>query len=235
MVGVYLALNCNSFLMGFTNRFLIPVLILAPFFTASPAFAQSYYEEVPRTFYGGLLLGGNFTQVDGDRFAGYHKVGLNVGGIVYAQFAEHVAGSIEILFSQKGSRAHKNQLTTSRAYNILKYDINLNYAEVPIMINYFDKRKSHFGAGFSYSQLISSKEEVITDPTFPSNINLEDYPFQKMDINFLIGFNLHLVKGLFLNGRFQYSVLPIRKNVYSEFGRSEQFNNMWVMRAMYLF
>ena len=154
---------------------------------------------------------------------------------MYARFAEHVAGSIEILFSQKGSRAHKTQLTTSKAYNILKYDINLNYAEVPVMINYFDKRKSHFGAGFSYSQLISSKETVQTDPPFPSSIKLDDYPFQKMDINFLIGFNLHLVKGLFLNGRFQYSVIPIRKKVYSEFGRNEQYNNVWTLRLMYLF
>jgi hypothetical protein len=221
--------------MSRTKKFLIPVFILASLFTAGNLFAQNYYEEDPHTFYGGLLLGGNFTQVDGDRFAGYHKVGLNVGGIVYAQFAEHIAGSIEILFSQKGSRAHKTQPTTSQAYNILTYDINLNYAEVPLMLNYFDKRKSHFGAGFSYSQLISSKENVLTDPPFPSNIKLEDYPFQKMDVNFLIGFNLHLVKGLFLNGRFQYSVLPIRKNVYSEFGRSQQFNNMWTMRLMYLF
>jgi len=222
--------------MRSVNRFITAFFMLLPALFCNKAMAQSYYVEDPRTFYGGLLVGGNFTQVDGDRFAGYHKVGLNVGGIVYAQFAEHVAGSIEILFSQKGSRAHKTQPTTSQAYNILKYNIDLNYAEVPIMINYFDKRKSHFGAGFSYSQLISTKETVETDPPFPTTtIKLEDYPFQKMDINFLIGFNLHLVKGLFLNGRFQYSVVPIRKNVYPEFGRNEQFNNMWVMRLMYLF
>jgi hypothetical protein len=197
--------------------------------------AQSYYVEDPRTFYGGLLLGGNFTQVDGDRFAGYHKVGLNVGGIVYAQMAEHFAASIEILFSQKGSRAHKSQESTSRAYIISRYDINLNYAEVPLMLNYFDKRKSHFGAGFSYAQLISSKETVETTPVMNPPVNFEDYPFKKMDINFLVGFNLHLVKGLFLNGRFQYSMLPVRKDVQYEFGRSEQFNNMWTMRLMYLF
>jgi hypothetical protein len=221
--------------MRLSRKFTVLLASFLFLFISNSLFAQSYYEEDPRTFYGGLLVGGNFSQVDGDRFAGYHKVGFNVGGIVYAQFAEHIAGSIEILFSQKGSRAHKTQLTTTQAYNILTYNIDLNYAEVPLMLNYFDKRKSHFGAGVSYSQLISSKEEVLTDPPFPATVNMDDYPFKKMDINFLLGFNLHLVKGLFLNGRFQYSILPIRKNVYPEFGRNEQFNNMWTMRLMYLF
>jgi hypothetical protein len=203
---------------------------------SAKVYAQNYYEEDPRTFYGGLLLGGNFSQVDGDNFAGYHKAGLNAGGIVYAQMAPHLAASIEILFSQKGSRAHKSQPTNSRAYSIYRYDIKLNYAEVPLMLNYFDKRKSHFGAGLSYSQLISSKEVVETDPVMATPIDFEkDYPFKKIDINFLVGFNLHLVKGLFLNGRFQYSLIPIRKNIHPEFGRSEQFSNLWTMRLMYLF
>src|SRR5690606_17623874 len=74
---------------------------------------SSFYEEEPRTFYGGLLLGSNFTQVDGDNFAGYHKVGLNAGGIVYTHLGEKVAASMEILFSQKGSRSNKAQASNS--------------------------------------------------------------------------------------------------------------------------
>ncbi len=199
------------------------------------AAAQSYYEELPRTFYGGLVAGANFTQVDGDRFAGYHKLGMNIGGIVYTQFAPNLAVSLEILYSQKGSRAHKAQLSTSQAYLVQSHRIKLDYAEVPVMLCYFDKRKSHFGLGFSYSQLIQNREDVQTNPSFPVALLEEEYPFRKMDLNFLVGGSLKLYKGLFLNLRFQYSMIPIRTKVHPELGRQEQFSNLYALRLMYLF
>jgi hypothetical protein len=183
-------------------------------------------------------VGGNFTQVDGDNYAGYHKVGINAGAIVYTLFDAHFAASLEILYSQKGSRGHKIQETISHAI-IDSYNIRLNYAEVPIQLNYFDRRRSHFGAGFSIARLVSTKEDGVLRQKPPQNF--ENYPFKKMDYNFIIGGSLHLVKGLFLNARFQYSLVPVRKGTIgvdlpAEFsGRNEQYNNMWTVRLMYLF
>ncbi|HTN46689.1 MAG TPA: porin family protein [Flavipsychrobacter sp.] len=204
--------------------------------TGFNTFAQNpgnYYVEDPRTFYGGLLIGTNFSQVDGDSYAGYHKIGLNAGGIMYVNLADHLAGSVEILFSQKGSRGHKN-LESANGALISKYRIDLNYAEVPVQINYFDKRRSHFGAGVSYSQLISSREEIVAGG---QPVPTDSLKFRKADINLLLSGNLHLVKGLFLNLRFQYSLIPIRtkENINLNYGRSEQYNNMFVLRLMYLF
>lgn len=197
--------------------------------------AQNYYVDDVRTFYGGLVAGGTFSQVDGDNFAGYTKAGATVGGVVYAQLVDKLAGSIEILYTQKGARSNKSQFSNNRAFRIENYAIDLNYAEVPIMLNYFDRRKSHFGAGVSYSQLISYKESATTTPALPDTLDLDDYPFRKFDLNFLISGSLHLYKGLFLTYRFQYSLIPVRTNIYREFGRAEQYNNMHVLRLMYLF
>jgi hypothetical protein len=197
---------------------------------------SNYYLEDPRTFYAGLIAGANFSQVDGDNFAGYHKVGMNVGGIVYTHLAEHLAVSLEILFSQKGAKSNREQTANTGAsvFLIEKYKIHLNYAEIPIQINYFDKRRSHFGAGLSYSQLVSAKETSVTTPTYPNDF--EKYPFKKSDLNFIIGGNLHLIQGLFLNLRFQYSLMSIRNNIPPGFGdRGQQFSNMWTVRLMYLF
>lgn len=196
---------------------------------------QSYYVENERTFYGGLIAGGTFSQVDGDNFAGYHKFGGTFGGIVYAQLVDKIAGSIEILYTQKGSNSNKTQISNNRLYLIRDYKINLNYAEVPIMINYFDRRKSHFGAGVSYSQLISYKETVNTDPAFPDSIDLDQYEFRKYDLNFVLSGSLHIWEGIFLSYRFQYSLLPVRTDIFEEFGRAEQYNNMHVLRLMYIF
>lgn len=200
-------------------------------------FAQNpgnYYLEDPRTFYGGLVAGANFSQVDGDSYAGYHKIGMNVGGIMYVHLADHFAGSIEILFSQKGSRGHKAQESGNAGEVISRYNIDLNYAEIPLQINYFDKRRSHFGGGFSYSQLITSKETIITNFR---TVNTDTLKFRKADLNFVLGGSLHLVKGLFLNLRFQYSLIPIRtkENIDLDFGRAEQYNNLFTLRLMYLF
>lgn len=193
---------------------------------------SNYYEEVPRTFYGGLLGGASFSQVDGDAYAGYNKVGINAGGIIYARLADKIAASVEILYSEKGARGAIDFRLNGSDTIVTDYRIRLRYAEVPIQINYFDRRRSHFGAGFSYSQLITGEEEIATNN---GALDATAYPFRKADINFLLTGNLHLIKGLFLNGRFQYSLLPVRKTHYPGIGRSEQFNNLWVVRLMYLF
>jgi hypothetical protein len=206
---------------------------------AGKAAAQNptdYYEEVPRTFYGGLVVGANFTQVDGDNYAGYHRVGINAGGIVYTKFDEHLAASIEILYSQKGARGHYAQQNVNHKI-VDGYKLRLNYAEVPLQLCYFDRRRSHFGAGISIARLVSVKEEGKLDGV--EYADFDKYPVKKMDYNFIIGGSLHIWQGLFLNARFQYTLVPIRKgagNVPSEFaGRNEQYNNMWTVRVMYLF
>lgn len=196
------------------------------------AMAQNYYLEDERTFYGGIIAGTNFTQVDGDNFAGYHKVGFNIGGIVYTPVAPHVALSMEVLYSQKGAKS-KDYFVISPGQYITDYKITLNYAEVPIMLNYFDKRKSNFGAGVSYGRLGTADEHIVTNPVM--NVNPDDYPFKKSDFNFLLSGNLHCWKGLFLNIRFQYSLVSIRNDTPPYFGRGQQFNNMWTTRLMYLF
>ncbi len=197
-------------------------------FTAQAQKDFDMYEN--RTFYGGLILGANFTQIDGDNFAGYHRVGINTGGVVYIKLDEHLAGSMEVLLSQKGSRANYAQVTAAGQY-ITKYGADLTYGEIPVMINYFDSRKSHFGGGFSYSQLASSNEYMNANYAIPK---LSDYPFKKRDINLLLSGSLHMYKGLFLNLRFQYSILSIRDNVPG-ITRGAQFNNLWTLRFMYLF
>lgn len=212
---------------------------------ASKAMAQNpdnYYEETPRTFYGGLIAGANFAQIDGDNYAGYHRVGVNAGGIVYTRFDEHLAASIEILYSQKGSHSNKEQPGVNGSY-IYSYDVRLNYAEVPLQLCYFDRRKSHFGAGISISRLVSVQESGRANLNSAPPVNFDNYPFKKMDYNFIIGGSLHLVAGLFLNARFQYSIVPIRTGNLQNgtgvppyfAGRGQQFNNMWTVRMMYLF
>ncbi len=201
------------------------------FGTSNHTFAQEEELFENRFFYGGLIFGGNLTQVDGDNFAGFNRFGFNTGTIVYMKLHRQTALSLEILLSQKGSVASK-AIYLANGSTIQKYGIDLTYAEVPVMINFFDKHKSNFGIGLSYAQLAKSNEYVTADP--PLAYDQEKHPFNKSDINILAGGNLRLYKGLYFNIRFQYSILPIRDQV-EDVSRAQQYNNMWTLRLMYLF
>ena len=232
--GYIIPYICTEFpIMTTVFKYLKPLVLLVFLLTGAhfASFAQKDFDMYEnRTFYGGLILGMNLTQIDGDNFAGYRRAGLNAGGVVYIKLQEHVAGSVEVLFSQKGSRATYAQPIGPGQY-ITKYGVDLNYAEMPVMINYFDSRKSHFGGGFSYSQLATANEYMNANYAIPK---LSDYPFKKMDINLLLSGSLHMYKGLFFNLRFQYSILSIRDNVPG-ITKGAQFNNLWTLRLMYLF
>ncbi len=196
---------------------------------------EGMYIERPRIFSVGLISGANFCQVDGDSYAGYYKTGANFGGIGYARVYKHVALSFELLYSQKGAKDDGARYSpVDSATLITDYGVTLNYAEIPVMINYIDKHKSHFGLGFSYARLASSKESMATLPATTTNFNL--YPFKKDAYDLVAGAQMHIWKGLFLNVRFQYGLLPIRTYSPPGFSRAQkQYNNMWTMRLMYLF
>ncbi len=73
---------------------------------------------------GGLVLGFNASQIDGDRFGGFQKAGLQLGGFVNYAFSEQVGLQPEILFEQLGS-ANEQMLL-----------LKMSYISVPILLNF---------------------------------------------------------------------------------------------------
>ncbi|MCT4586550.1 MAG: PorT family protein [Carboxylicivirga sp.] len=55
-------------------------------------------------FRAGPLLGTSFSQVDGDNFVGYNKVGINLGGFVSRPINDKWTIQLDIAYMQKGSR-----------------------------------------------------------------------------------------------------------------------------------
>lgn len=216
------------------RKWLLSFLLILVFF---PVFAQeqkNVFDEY-KSFYGGLVLGLNATQVDGDTYAGYHRVGLNAGGIVYWRFVNQVALSLEILYSQKGSRAVKESTSPYAGSYFSKYSIKLNYAEVPLMFHYFFSSKYQIGFGGSFNGLISSKESLIQ--INPVHIDESLFPFNKFHVDLMGSISMAVWKGLVLDVRFQYGITPLRdyQNVPFGYGSSNQFDNMFTFRIQYLF
>ncbi len=119
-----------------------------------------------QTFRGALVGGFNLSQIDGDLLHGYNQIGLNGGAKVFAVFSDRWELSVELLFSQKGSRlVNSDQL----AATIEK--IRLNMVETPVMINFRDW-KIQVGAGLSYGRLTGF---TVTDLLSGDVTDLQDF------------------------------------------------------------
>ncbi|HEY9177417.1 MAG TPA: outer membrane beta-barrel protein [Flavipsychrobacter sp.] len=198
--------------------------------------AQNYYIDNERTFFGGLVGGVNFAQVSGDNYRGFDKIGMNVGGKVYLPLTSEIVASIEILYTQKGSVGKEATIAgIMKGVSVSNYSISLDYAEVPVMINYFFPGKTHIGVGLSYGRLVRSSEKGITVPD--QNFDPAKYPFSKSAIDFILDGNIRVYKGLFINPRFQYSMIKLRneKNIAPYFYGSSQFSMVFGFRVAYFF
>lgn len=212
----------------------ILLLCLSIIATVSNAGAQSYYLENDGIFFGGLVAGANFSQIDGDNYKGYDNVGLNVGGIVYSRVNTEIAASLEILYTQRGAYGKDVRDLGVKGIFTSNYRATITYAEVPIMLHYFFPSKNHLGAGFSYARVVQSKESVTTYPD--QKYDDTQYPFRKNAVDFVLDGKIRVWKGLFVNPRFQYGITPVRgEGELPKFLGRKQFSNVWTLRVVYLF
>lgn len=188
-----------------------------------------------QAFYGGLTAGGNFSTVAGDSYGGYKKAGLVFGGTVYVRAAAKLMVSIELLYTQKGSRGIAQKTSVYSGDFFERYWLDLNYVEIPLMLHYNFTPRWHIGIGGAYARLIKSEEEVLTDQ-FNSKLDPAENPFNEADVNFVFGGGLQIGRGWFLMARYQRSTKSIRKAQYIPVWQNSfsQFNDLFSLRLMYL-
>lgn len=216
------------------NNTRLILLLWTAIFAANAARAQTFYTERNRTFFGGLVAGANFTQIDGDNYKGFDKAGLNVGGIMYLRVSTELAASVEILYTQRGAYGKEASDMGQKGIFVSNYRASLAYAEVPVMLHYFFPGKNHIGAGFSYARLVTSNETATTYPE--QNFDPAKYPFRKHSVDFILDGKIRVWQDLYVNPRFQYSVVPLRGQgeMPAYFGR-EQHSRVVALRLIYLF
>lgn len=201
--------------------------------------AQSVFSAFDdRIFYGSLNLGANFSQVDGDGFSGYHKVGIAGGGTVYVRPFKSppwnlLAGSLGIGYAQKGSHEASIRETTLGPA-IFRYRMHLQYVDVPLLLHLLLPGRFHYSAGISYSRLISSNET--SEDINIIRISPELFPFRRSDWSGIAGFGLRIRESLFLSGQYQYTLGSIRSEPYIPpgYGYGRQRNNVITLRLLYI-
>lgn len=152
-----------------------------------------------RVFKGGVLGGLTATQVDGDSYGGYDKVGFVAGGLVNTEINDHFRLQMELTYINKGSR----KVPDPKKGDYSELLIRLDYVEVPLVVRYkIDQFRLE--AGPYYGRLINSYMEGLSGE-LPI-----DPPFEKYDFGGLLGASYFFNDNLSLNIRSKASLIPIR-------------------------
>ncbi len=183
---------------------------------------------------GEAILGMNLSQVDGDEVFGFKKVGLNVGAGVLIPIARNWDVSLEALYTQKGANQKPQYPDSDSNY---AYRINLNYAEVPVLVMYTDKGFISAGAGFSWGRLVGVKEWEHGKLVETTTVN--NGPYNKNDFCILGDLRIRIYKQLKFNLRYQYSLVKIRTREFGHistgFWERDQYNNVISFRLIWVF
>lgn len=177
-------------------------------------------------FKAGVKLGLSTSQVEGDTYGGFNKVGVAGGGTMNAKLNDKWSAQFEILFVQKGSKHAGDPNQGDFSF----YVMQLNYVEVPVLLEYKQK-KFTFEAGPGFGYLINAREE-----DYYSTIN-NPIPFNTTEVSASIGITYQVYKRLGINWRYTNSLLPIRKYASgaSFWYNPGQRNNVITFTATYSF
>jgi hypothetical protein len=134
------------------KRFRIITLLLA-LLVAAPALLRAQIIK------GEVFFGGNVTQVDGDECYRFRKAGIHAGAGALIPITSWMDIGLEVLFNQKG--AYKgDSVNPHLGLYTGRYKLNLNYAEIPIMVYVTDKDRFSLGVGVSYGRIVGLQEYV---------------------------------------------------------------------------
>ena len=197
-------------------------------------FGFSMIEVKAQIIKGEAILGMNLSQVDGDEVFGFKKVGANVGAGVMIPIGGNWDVSLEALFTQKGANQKPQSDDVDSSY---AYRLNLNYAEVPVLVMYTDKEFISAGAGFAWGRLVGVKEwehgKLVESTTLNSGV------YDKNDFSILGDLRIRVYKQLKFNLRYQYSLLKIRtrefSNTVGDTWTRKQYNNVISFRLIWVF
>lgn len=216
----------------------IPLLTFAQIKEVKPLTdnEKTFFKQGKNLFRGYVVAGLNFTQIDGDKMAGYNHVGANVGGGVFVTYTNKFTNSLEISYTMRGAKSGFAHTRNTGGYIWYQMD----YIEIPLMFNYHDFKIAIFSAGFSYTQLI--REKYL--PTFAPNTD-----FYNANIDIVAGVTFLFKNHWGLNFKYNYSLLnnvnnvgkrssifnELAKNSSQGSGVSTWYHNVLTFRAMYVF
>lgn len=178
-------------------------------------------------FNAGAKLGIVASQVDGDTYSGFDKLGFNIGAFVNYKLSFRTSLQLELEYIQKGSKHNPNYDKN----DFEQYKMSLSYIQVPVILQYKLSQNMAVEAGPSFGVLISNYEER-------DNFEISSNPFRNFALNISAGLVYTLNENWRVNFRNDYSLLGIRQKaapgdryIWFQYG---QFNNSLILSLQYV-
>jgi len=189
-------------------------------------FLSSFYSQA-QYFNAGIKAGVVGSQVDGDGFGGYDKLGFTAGLFVNYQLSMRTSLQLEMEFIQKGSSHTPNY----DKGDFDQYKMRLSYIQLPVLIQYKLARNFSVETGPGFGLLLNNYEER-------DQWEIQSNPFRKFALSWITGINYAISKSWNTNFRLDYSLIGIRQQaapgdrlIFFQYG---QFNNALVISIQYL-
>ena len=189
--------------------------------------------SLAQSFNGGLIAGATFSQVDGDRYAGYHHLGWTAGAFVNLPLDDHLSCQMELKYLLLGAHSDVKEEVE---YNYNHFYLHFHYAELPLMLRY-DLGGFNIGGksmefivlelGASFDFLLKSQESADFEPEYENT----HWNFFSMTGNAGVQFNL--TQRLGLGVRFMYSIVPIRFTGNPGWFYNQYYNKAWQATLTY--
>jgi len=187
------------------KKIFFAILLILPIFVFS------------QRFEGGVLMGFNASQIDGDDLWGYNKAGLMGGVFVFTDFTEKWKGQLEIKYSAKGSSTNKDA--------DVQYKYRLQYIEMPVIMEYAMFKKVQLQTGASLGYLFNAGINEGYGDGY-TKFNDEDMP-NSLEASLCVGFNASFMDPININVRFSYSLLPVREKFPNDtYDNGSWYNNV---------
>jgi hypothetical protein len=176
-----------------------------------------------QTFGGGPLLGLTGSQIDGDTYSGFTKLGFEVGTFVTHKFSDKIIGQLEIKYIQKGAQ----KPTSSEDMSV--YNVLLQYAEFPLLVRYNVYKNFDVEMGLAPGILLASSQNIDGDTHI-------DIPFNKLDLPWVLGVCYFVNSKLGINIKHSYSIVQIRNHPADQvhFLNRGQFNRQLCIGIYYI-
>lgn len=181
-------------------------------------------------FKGLFSVGLNACQVDGDKYAGYNRLGFDGGVGVMIRYHRFLSTSIEIHYSMKGAKQRIVPNSNPLAGQL--FQIQLDYIDIPVsLLNVHDKKLVMFSLGLTPSLLVRVKErnEDGTDAT----TNQFYITRKRFDLSGFAAFGFVIKQQFYIGAKFSYSFISMRP-AEPNTRTNGQYNNVINFRFMYI-
>lgn len=189
-----------------------------------------------QSFFGGLIVGGTTSQVEGDMRGGFNKFGFTAGGYVGLPINDNFSVHAELKYIQKGSRSNNVEAFPNGDPYLLKLD----YIDLPVVftanlnmisINGRGMKWLNVELGLSVDVLARYKEEVMGIENYGYN------PWRRVTVNGLAGIRINITEDCQIGLRSINSINSIRKDVVTgnivRFNRLGEFNDVLQLAVFY--